>query len=235
MNLLYLQVDNFLQKKELIINKYNNLAKLYNSRYDDKIHQHEDLFLQFELDATDTIDIGCGTGLGIKLMGEGPSNYLGIDISPSMLDIARKIYPDRKFTDKIDITTKKDFSEFKNFNQLIALYGVPNYVGLENLFYYYTKYKMQYAVFILYNLNYCPSYWYGEPNILNYYDSSQIKNLITKYKIQEYFLDGFSYEKSQRCVNYSDFNNCENICRRKYKLTKCKYLILTLGSIPDDI
>jgi SAM-dependent methyltransferase len=44
------------------------------------------------------LDLGCGTGLAIKYLHCDVENYIGVDISTHMLDIARTKYPTYKFS-----------------------------------------------------------------------------------------------------------------------------------------
>lgn len=81
-----------------ITNYYNNLAKDYDinrfsNTYGSYIDKQERTFLEnhWSLLNAETIDIACGTGRHTFL-----AKY-GCDISPKMLDIAKKKYPNKEF------------------------------------------------------------------------------------------------------------------------------------------
>ena len=64
------------------------------------------------------LDVGCGEGRllqGIKTL-----NYTGIDFSPTLLKIAKKRYPKRKFLLK-DITTKKGWKGLKEYDKIFCV------------------------------------------------------------------------------------------------------------------
>jgi SAM-dependent methyltransferase len=109
---------------------YDLIAPGYDNAYQSSLHRVEDDvvsgILRNELpDDGLIVDIGCGTGLAIRLGNIPSSRYLGIDISPGMLERARAQYPDHRFIqgDMIDMETVEDGSAAA----VICLYGGVSY------------------------------------------------------------------------------------------------------------
>src|SRR5579871_2218384 len=80
---------------------YNTIASDYDQLYTDPVSRYENavvrsLLARLDLDGKDVLDLGCGTGLFLDL-GFCPRRYLGLDVSPEMVRIARKKHPDRAF------------------------------------------------------------------------------------------------------------------------------------------
>jgi predicted TPR repeat methyltransferase len=107
---------------------YKNLSKIYDSckssfwdKYCELIHPH------LEVDTSYILDLGCGTGLAIDYLSCTADRYLGVDLSPDMLAIAREKHPDYNFVLTsiltIDFPQKFDFvlSAFDTVNHLLRL------------------------------------------------------------------------------------------------------------------
>ncbi len=85
---------------------YDHVAGKYDGTYQDPLHRAEDRWLARWLrrrlpdDRPDllTVDLGCGTGW---LLDQLPDldPYLGLDISPGMLEVARRKHPGRRFAE----------------------------------------------------------------------------------------------------------------------------------------
>lgn len=71
------------------------------------------------------LDVGCGTGLTLELADIPPDQYLGIDLSEGMLQVARTKYPGFKFRqgDGADAVRSG-----RRFGTILALYGVLSYM-----------------------------------------------------------------------------------------------------------
>jgi len=64
------------------------------------------------------LDVGCGEGR--LLQGIKTPHYTGIDFSPTLLEIARKRYPKRKFILR-DITTQKGWKGLKEYHKIFCV------------------------------------------------------------------------------------------------------------------
>lgn len=95
----------YLNKKDRLLrvkNKYDKLAKVYDDIFTYKINQAEDEIvgsilrkLQGRYLFQNVLDLGCGTGFTLKYI--TLIRYFGIDISPQMIKIAKKKYPQHTF------------------------------------------------------------------------------------------------------------------------------------------
>lgn len=80
---------------------YADLAYLYDAmyqtfiNYDKEFSQYDDLLKRYQ--ATSVLEIGCGSGHLAKRFTAQQYDYLGVDISPQMLEIARNRCPEARF------------------------------------------------------------------------------------------------------------------------------------------
>lgn len=72
------------------------------------------------------LDCGCGTGYFLDIFDVPKTDYLGVDLSSEMLEIARSKHKGYKFH-KADIM---DF-QFGFFDLIVSLFSIPDYCGLE--------------------------------------------------------------------------------------------------------
>jgi SAM-dependent methyltransferase len=72
------------------------------------------------------LDLGCGNGRVLQILGHKNISYLGIDSSSSLIRIARTRFPDFTFQ-MADITDKKTFSGLKNYDYVL-LFAVLHHV-----------------------------------------------------------------------------------------------------------
>src|SRR5688572_9774059 len=93
-----------MQSSEKIIKTYNATAESYAAtRIDEMSKKHLDSlllneFAQLNKDKGTCADFGCGPGQTTKfLFDAGLKDIIGIDISPGMVNVARKIFPYIKF------------------------------------------------------------------------------------------------------------------------------------------
>lgn len=112
-----------------IIDYFDYLAKDYDSFYKDKLSQRENRIVEKRLreiaDEKDILDLGCGTGLTLSLC--NPLSYLGVDISPNMIKIAKNKYPKSKF---IIGDLNNEFLEKlrSSYDVIISLFSSLSYV-----------------------------------------------------------------------------------------------------------
>ena len=93
-----------MQSPEKIINCYNTVADDYAAeRSDELTRKHFDRLLLKEFALVNhnkglLADFGCGPGQATKFLYDlGVKDIVGIDISPAMIEAARKLYPDISF------------------------------------------------------------------------------------------------------------------------------------------
>ena len=118
-----------LTKKELLyINKsfYNNYAEDFSKTRDNVWKSFYKL--KDYVNRNDSIlDIGCGNGRLASLFDE--NEYLGVDFSQNLIDIAQSKYENKKFLVK-DVTEKGWFSDIGTFNKIFAIaiiHHIPSY------------------------------------------------------------------------------------------------------------
>lgn len=77
---------------------YCSLSKIYDSCKSSFWDRYCEFVLPYlEVDISYVLDLGCGTGLAIDYLSCTTDRYLGVDMSPHMLEIAREKHPDHKF------------------------------------------------------------------------------------------------------------------------------------------
>ncbi len=113
-------------------NKYEGLAYIYDDFYDKTKYRIENVRLFNHLSPLVEegliLDIGCGTGMGYRVMG-GIGNrihnsiYIGQDISPKMIHIAKKKELLNAFFTHTNIR-KVDYK----FDSIISTFGSPSYL-----------------------------------------------------------------------------------------------------------
>jgi SAM-dependent methyltransferase len=79
------------------------------------------------------LDVGCGTGHHVGLLGEQNLNVLGVDISPSMIEAAKKNYPNFNFK----VSNVLDNTQFNHnmFTHILCLYFTIYYFPDKRLFF----------------------------------------------------------------------------------------------------
>jgi ubiquinone/menaquinone biosynthesis C-methylase UbiE len=74
---------------------YDGLAGTYDRLYDDALSQGENRWVRARLrklvrSGDHVLDLGCGTGLGYELLAGTETRYVGLDISPAMVAVAKR-------------------------------------------------------------------------------------------------------------------------------------------------
>ena len=81
---------------------YDRWATAYDTKYASPFHDAEDeivsdLLREIIQPVDRVIDLGCGTGLGLRMLSKPPHRYAGVDISPMMLRMAQARHPQHHF------------------------------------------------------------------------------------------------------------------------------------------
>lgn len=104
---------------------YNSLAPKYDNVYLDEVNKGEDRVLFSIVRGfmkSPILDIGCGTGLLPDNL--NPVEYVGVDISPKMIEIAKKKHPKRYF---FQADMHKLPFEDNQFETITSLYSCLNF------------------------------------------------------------------------------------------------------------
>lgn len=107
---------------------YDDVADAYDELYQDPASRYEDdrvcaLIAEWQLERARVLDLGCGTGALLD-WGFRPHEYLGVDLSPRMVDVARRKWPRRAFM--VDDIREFAFMD-RTFSVVLALFGVPSF------------------------------------------------------------------------------------------------------------
>ncbi len=106
--------------------QYDSFARFYdgvNGEPEDRITQVLSYIQQFRPDARAVLELGCGTGAILAGLGSG-FTLTGIDLSPAMLDVARRRCPTARLIEG-DITS---FDLGETFDVVICVYDTLNHV-----------------------------------------------------------------------------------------------------------
>lgn len=77
---------------------YDRVAERYDSFYAAEEDESDAIFSRVvESEPGSLLDVGCGTGISIPYLKLPPSQYLGLDVSPEMVRVARESWPDYEF------------------------------------------------------------------------------------------------------------------------------------------
>ena len=79
------------------------------------------------------LDIGCGTGHHTAMLSDKGLDVLGIDISPSMIETAKKMYPKLNFETADALDTNKFDPE--SFTHVISMYFTIYYIENKKMFF----------------------------------------------------------------------------------------------------
>lgn len=86
------------------------------------------IFCKLGLDAQgqDVLEIGCGSGNGAHLLnGQGPRSYVGVDLMPEQIEIARRRYPRYDFR----VQDATDLSNFEAASRdMVVIFGVLHHI-----------------------------------------------------------------------------------------------------------
>lgn len=111
---------------------YDGIAGSYDKFYDDVLSQGENAWVRSRLGAIvkkgdRVLDLGCGTGLGFQLLKGSAAEYVGLDVSPGMIAVAREKFGDRAIFALGDMA-KMRVAESARFDVAMSLFGSFSHV-----------------------------------------------------------------------------------------------------------
>ena len=111
------------------MNQFKEYSKYYDLLYKDKDYQKEVLYIDhlirnFKKGPLDLLDIGCGTGKHANLLVDKGYNVDAIDISDSMIELAKKNYGKKVSFSLGDI---RNFNLNKTYDVITSLFHVMSY------------------------------------------------------------------------------------------------------------
>ncbi len=110
--------------------EYKEMAKYYDLFYYNKSYEKEVKFLENLIDDRKSIlDVGCGTGIHMNLLGEKGYHVDGLDLNEGMLDIARGRVNGNLYEGNL-----LDYNINKKYDVIISMFAVFNHLKNYNEF-----------------------------------------------------------------------------------------------------
>lgn len=117
------------------MNSFLDYANYYDLLYHDKNYESEvDYIENFIFGETaqgpkSILELGCGTGVHTKLLAERGHSLHAIDLSPNMLEVAKKRIEDTDLAErlKFDVGDVRDYRAGKKFDVVLSLFHVASY------------------------------------------------------------------------------------------------------------
>jgi SAM-dependent methyltransferase len=159
---------------------FNSYAAYYDLLYKDKDYVKEANFVKYlinkyeTLNDLDILELGCGTGKHANLFAKMGYNIVGVDISPSMIDIANSnIFHELKDKLEFKIGDVRNINIKKQFDVVLSLFHVVSYqttnIDLDKMFNTVSKHLKSGGLFIF-------DCWYG-PGVLSDKPAVRIKRM----------------------------------------------------------
>jgi len=115
----------------MVTEVYDSIAPIYDSRYstEDCWRENEVIKAMLAYEGGKVLDVGCGTGLLLEMFNIGEEDYVGIDPSGKMLEMAHSKFPGHIFM----VSELETLPKRGEFDYVICLYGVASYIKPERL------------------------------------------------------------------------------------------------------
>lgn len=104
---------------------YNSIADKYSRVREKKWKEFDFLFDKYLSPNDKVLDLGCGNGRFYQTIKKRNVDYLGIDVSSKLIEIARNNYPEAKFeVSSIEFIPDKSFDKIYS---IAVLHHIPSY------------------------------------------------------------------------------------------------------------
>jgi SAM-dependent methyltransferase len=103
---------------------YHYLSKIYDATKSTFWKEYRKILKPYIKPQCKVLDLGCGTGLAIEYLNISNQNYLGVDLSTDMLEIAQKKFPTHNF--RIDSITNLNLNI--SFDVVIMAFDTLNHL-----------------------------------------------------------------------------------------------------------
>lgn len=220
------------------MNAFIDYSKYYNLLYKDKAYQDEvnyirQLVHQYNPTAQSILDVGCGTGNHAKLLSLSYDTVYGIDLSETMIAIAKENAPSKV---KFDQGDARSFQIDRKFDAITSLFHVISYqITNEDLISAFTNIHQHLNIggtFIF-------DYWYG-PAVLTDPPKVRVKNFEdNSLKIMRLATPEFNFTESVVNVNFEvnvydkESRNLQTVFEthrmRYFFLTELTFLLRSCG------
>jgi len=187
---------------------FKEYAKFYDLLYQDKDYQKEVHFIdqlikQYAPHAKTILDLGCGTGKHISLLKKLGYDVVGVDLSETMIQMAKENYKDISFH-QADV---RDIRLDHRFDVVISLFHILSYQNSNedvNRYFKTIKEHMTSDGIAIFD------YWYG-PAVLTQKPESRIKKIKnSELQITRFAHTDMDYMNNIATVNYETYITDKN-------------------------
>jgi ubiquinone/menaquinone biosynthesis C-methylase UbiE len=114
-----------------MVGMYDTLARIYDKKFstEDCRRENQEIKAMIDYQGGKVLDIGCGTGLLLELFNISEDEYIGIDPSGKMLEMAHAKFLRHIFM----VTDFESFPERWKYDYAVCLFGVASYIKPESL------------------------------------------------------------------------------------------------------
>jgi len=108
-------------------NLYDDIAPIYDKKFssEDCQKENQDIKAMIGYNGGKVLDIGCGTGLLLELFNIDEDEYIGIDPSGKMLEIAHAKFPGHIFM----VSDFETFPRRGKYDYVICLFGAVSHIS----------------------------------------------------------------------------------------------------------
>ena len=105
---------------------YNQIAEEFSTTREELWEEMSFLFDDYVIPGDKILDLGCGNGRFFKLLKDKDVNYIGVDFSEKLIEIAKKKYPKVKFqvADALDLPFPNNY--FDKIYSIATLHHIPS-------------------------------------------------------------------------------------------------------------
>lgn len=105
---------------------YNQIAEEFSTTREELWEEMSFLFDDYIIPGDKILDLGCGNGRFFELLKDKDINYIGVDFSEKLIEIARKKYPKVKFqvADALDLPFPNNY--FDKIYSIAVLHHIPS-------------------------------------------------------------------------------------------------------------